>query len=411
MMRFCHDCVSLVEPNGSACPGCGHALDAHAAGYFISGFSAQQAPAVGLQPGRVLLKRYKIRKELGRGATACVYLVFDPLRESEVAIKAILLGASGSETAARQLRDQVAMYDRIHDFEHFIRVYDVQCEPWGGGGLMLLAMEYADGGTFRDWLIEHLADRAERLSQGLEYFRQACRGVAAMHDVGMPHLDVKPENMLLVRGLLKLSDPWTSQLPQNALSSSAAMRQDVRGNGGTAAYMSPERFWENCSGEVDGRADIYSLGVVLHEILSEDGRLPFRGDGGLLRRSHLRCRPPALPSDTGMAGEVAMRCLSDRPEERFASVEELLNALEGRAAAEDAKTAEQTTLPPELQRIWEQAMSSAAAGKPLEAMTLCQQVMESAPEHAGVRLLLQRMEQNHRAGPPVIRGHRGRHRP
>lgn len=334
---------------------------------------------MGLRPDERLLERYTIRRELGCGATACVYLAHDAYRDADVALKAVLVGARGSDLAAQQLKHEVALYDRIKRFEHIRRIYDVHCEPRGGGSLLLLSMEYADGGSFRHWLNSHQSDRATRVSEGLEFFKHACRAVAVIHEAGLAHLDIKPENMLFVGDSLKLADLGFSRLARTN-----------RAEAGTPAYTSPER--SGPAKDVDVGADIYSLGAVLYEILSREGRPPFAGRDGSVRRAQLHAKPRPLPADAGVAGEVAMRCLSVRPEDRFATVQAILDALEEKQVAEPEEAVDSAKLPADLHETWVRALDCATSDRPLEALRMCRAVLESVPSHASARLLLARIE-------------------
>jgi len=244
------------------------------------------------------LDRFQIKKHLGSGSIAEVYLAFDKLRDQDVAIKVMETGNSDSTCPAEQLKSEIAAYERIKDFHHVLKVYDLQTIAFGATELLVLSMEYADGGTFRKWLTDNQNNGQIRKTQGIEYFKQACLGLKAVHEVGTVHLDVKPENILFVNGVAKIADFSISALQEShTISRDLNYQSDFfesEKGFGTPKYMSPDHFMCSYRDELDASADIYSLCIMLYEIHHPKGRTPFSGGYRRLRDLHINVRPPSL---------------------------------------------------------------------------------------------------------------------
>ena len=142
------------------------------------------------------LDRFDIVRMLGRGSIGQVHLAHDEFSEQDVALKIVRLGSGQADELASLLRYEKSMYDKVRDHRHVLKVNDIHQVRYGGAEFLLLSLEYADGGSLRQWLTEHVNDWPVRRSQGMEYFKQLCKGVAALHEVGASHLDPKPENFL-----------------------------------------------------------------------------------------------------------------------------------------------------------------------------------------------------------------------
>ncbi len=152
------------------------------------------------------IDRFVMRVELGRGSHGAVWLARDTVRSEDVAVKVVGVGAGRSGTTGSQLNHELSAYAKITDFAHVLRVHEIFTAPWGAVELLLLSMEYADGGSWRKWLKSRNGDWQARRSQGRLYFKQACLGVQAIHTVGEVHRDIKPDNLLLVNDVLKVAD-------------------------------------------------------------------------------------------------------------------------------------------------------------------------------------------------------------
>jgi hypothetical protein len=209
---------------------------------------AVPAAPLSFQPGAILAQRYRLVHFLGRGGMGEVYRADDLLLDQTVALKFLPTAASANSAKLSRFRNEVRMARQI-SHPHVCRVYDIgEAE-----GLTYLSMEYVDG--------ENLASLLRRigklpLEKALEIARQLCAGLAAAHDKGVIHRDLKPANIMLDgRGEVRITD--------FGLAGMADQIRDIRS--GTPAYMSPEQLADR---EVTARSDIYSLGIILHELLT-----------------------------------------------------------------------------------------------------------------------------------------------
>ena len=203
-----------------------------------------------------------------------------------------------------------------------------------------MTMEYAAFGNFRKWL-ESQADTPDgRLTLGVELFRQACLGVLSVHKGGYAHLDLKPENILLCsdedgKPIAKVADLGIAR--GRRLETRHTALTVLRGRG-TPTYQSPEQFSEEDGAEVGPSSDIYSLGVVLYEILM--GEPPFEGTRAELAEQHCNATPAPLRGRAEKWWPVVERCLKKSPGARFKDVAELLGALAAAQAAQQTGASE-----------------------------------------------------------------------
>ncbi|HVS36450.1 MAG TPA: protein kinase, partial [Gemmataceae bacterium] len=285
---------------------------------------AQQPDEIGRLGG------YRILKELGRGGMGVVYKAEDPKLKRLVALKAMLPSVA-ADAAQRQrfLREAQAMAAVHHD--HVATIFQVDETD----GVPFLAMELLQGEALSDRLArEEKVPPAETVRIG----REIAEGLAAAHATGLIHRDIKPANIWLEapRGRVKILD---FGLARPAAQDSGITQ--LGGIVGTPSYMAPEQ----ARGEsVDGRCDLFSLGVLLYRLCT--GRQPFRGIDAVSTLLEVVTHDPPAPSliepaVPPPASELVMRLLDKSPAGRPASageVAETLQALEkdlaGRAAAD-----------------------------------------------------------------------------
>ena len=370
------------------CPGPGQP---QSDGSFLTWPPHDLQAIVKLDPGTELLDgRFIIERETGNGSSATVYFARDRLQQAPVALKVVQTEPAPDGLGKQALIHEAALQGRISDNRHVIRYYGLHAAKYEGVELLLLPTECADGGTFRQWLLDNRDNWDLRLDGGLGWFKQACEGVKACHDAGILHLDVKPENLLFAGGVLKLCDFGTAGIFYALLLDREPLRGERVRNPGTPAYMSTEQFRASSLDELSPGADIYALGVLGYETFDPNCRLPF--DGSYERLCHLQSyvEAPRLPGAAGAMARVAARCLAKDPADRYCSVEELLDDLGSNGCAH-ARAAGSADPPPDIQhadecveraRLWAQRRNADVA------LVLCRSALRHAPGHPNARDLL-----------------------
>jgi eukaryotic-like serine/threonine-protein kinase len=251
--------------------------------------------------------RYELERPLGQGATAVVDLARDAELDRPVALKRLLESlVRDDELRARFLREARLAARLAHP--NVVRVYDVGED----GGRPFIAMEYVEGETLAE-----LARRRGPLppDEVVELGVQLCRGLAAAHEAGLVHRDVKPQNLLLRGdGVLKLGDFGVAfGLAGTRLTTAGTVL-------GTAAYLAPEQARGE---EVTAAADVYGVGAVLYELVT--GRPP-RSPSSLAELAGPATIQPPDGAPRALAA-IVMRCLAAEPAHRPASAAAVAAAL------------------------------------------------------------------------------------
>ena len=304
----------------------GSRLDRLEEGPYISGLDGQPFD-MPITEGELLIERYRVVRELGRGK-GTVYLAHDTRLGYDIALKVVVADNDKiSHELFQELRREVLLGNRINDFAHITRTYDVQQIDYGGLSLVLLSLEHANGGSFRSWLDSIKNNNQLRISKGLDLFKQACLGIQALHVEDLAHLNIKPENILLCmddgKVTLKVTDFGISQ---NIEELSRRISSGLPISTSSLHYISPEQIDPTRSRAVGKGSDIYSLGIVLFEIL--DGSLPFQGTPDELKQQHLNTLPPKLKGELAPWGTIVQRCLAKKPEGRYADIGQLIKDLD-----------------------------------------------------------------------------------
>ncbi|HEY8257715.1 MAG TPA: tetratricopeptide repeat protein [Gemmatimonadales bacterium] len=261
---------------------------------------------------------YRILERLGEGGMGIVYKARDLRLERTLALKFLPRHLSDDAEAMERLRVEAQAAAAL-DHPNICTIHEI---GEADDGQLFIAMAYYGGETVKSRLTRGPVPTEEAIALTI----QAARGLAKAHERGVVHRDIKPANLMVTSdGVLKILDFGIAKLPGVTLT--------TRGERpGTVAYMSPEQIF---SEPLDGRTDVWSLGVVLYEMLT--GERPFRGDHHFaLMRSILEDAPalvretrPALPEELD---RVLARMLAKRPSERC-TAEELVQDLESRGRA------------------------------------------------------------------------------
>jgi len=357
--------------------------------YYLSEMPTRDMFKVTLALGQPLADRFKIVQLLGEGRFSRVCLVDDSVRSEQVALKVV--GVT-KRSATKPLMEEIKQHARITNYSHVIRVYELHLIECGGAFLACLSMEYADGGCLRDWLRRYKDRPAVRRDQGLEYFRQACVGVGELHAAGIVHGDIKPENLLLAAGEIKVADLSLS----GAIRSAANYRNPESGSpAGTPAYMSPEQIVAQHYQGVDVRADIYSLGIMLSEILRLEGHVPFQGSAHEILRSHLKRSPPSLDDIEPRLACIIGRCLQKNPADRYKDIPALLRDLNGDASVESAVASEEEqrlARQRDVEQLWAQAYQAFTNDNLEGAAPACHAILKIISDHPNAKAMLEEIE-------------------
>jgi len=285
--------------------------------------------AASLRRGETFAGRYEILGSLGRGGMGVVYRARDTQLDEVVALKLLRPDALATDPALLERFKQEIRLARRITHRNVLRTHDFG----EAAGVPYISMEYVDGVNLKELI---RGRGALPLGVGLSIAKQMCHGLAAAHETGVVHRDVKPHNMMILpeTGDLKIMDFGISRVQSVGDGTSGlTMAGTVMG---TPDYMPPEQAQGRAA---DFRSDLYSLGVVLFEIFT--GRLPFSGEGvAVILLAHVQ-QPPPRPRSVhpGVPAElegVILRALEKDPARRWptaGAMEEALSAVSGRAGA------------------------------------------------------------------------------
>ncbi|HSQ66686.1 MAG TPA: serine/threonine-protein kinase [Polyangiaceae bacterium] len=294
-----------------------------------------------IQPGQILAGKYRIERVLGQGGMGVVVAALHVQLDERVAIKFLLPEAlESAETVARFAREARAAV-KIKS-EHVARVSDVGALE---SGAPYMVMEYLEGQDLSA-LVRTRGPLA--VSEAVLYLLQAIEAIAEAHALGIVHRDLKPSNLFLTRRadgtpLIKVLDFGISKITHGAGVPDAAMTT-TNAVLGSPMYMAPEQMVS--TRDVDGRADVWALGIVLYQLLA--GRAPFDGTTMTELCARILQEPPAplraFRVDVPPALEAAILCCLEKDRvRRFHTVADLAGALapfagpEGVASAERAR--------------------------------------------------------------------------
>jgi len=311
--KFCGECAAPLGISGD-----------------IGVTETMEAPREELTTGSTFAGRYQIIEELGKGGMGRVYKAHDTEIREKVALKLLKPEIASDEKTIERFRNEIRLARKIAH-RNVCRMYDLGEER----GTRFITMEYVDGEDLKSTI-----RRIGRLPVGksIAIARQICEGLEEAHRLGVVHRDLKPGNIMLDKeGNARIMDFGIARLLKT---------KGITGAGimiGTPEYMSPEQVDGK---ETDQRSDIYSLGVILYEMVT--GQMLFEGDSpftvGMKHKGEMPKNPKELnaqiPDDLAV---LILKCLKKDREERYTSAGELRSVLE--SIEKGIPTTEKTVAP------------------------------------------------------------------
>jgi predicted Ser/Thr protein kinase len=277
--------------------------------------------------------RYEITGELGRGAMGVVYKATDPTIGRTVALKTMRLDVHGldAQEMVRRFQNE-ARAAGVLNHPNIVTIYDAGEQD----GIFYIAMEFIEGTTLHELLAEKRVLATEEVVQ---IARQICRGLDYAHSNGIIHRDVKPANiMITANGTVKIMDFGIAKSGGQVTNTGQVL--------GTPNYMAPEQVKGR---PLDGRSDLFSLGVILYEMLT--GEKPFVGQNVTTIIYKIVNETPITPRDLDVTvhpglSAIVTRALAKAPDDRYQSGAELVHDLEHYKVAGPVRSGSTTAVGP-----------------------------------------------------------------
>jgi len=299
--RFCAECGTQILP---------------AEEISVSTTKTLETPKEELSTGATFAGRYQVIEELGKGGMGKVYKVVDTKIKEKIALKLLKPEIAADKKTIERFSNELKFARKIRH-ENVCQMFDLNEEK----GTLYITMEYVSGDDLKS-MIRMMGQLSP--GQAISITKQICDGLEAAHKLGVVHRDLKPQNLMIDRdGNARIMDFGIAR---------SIKAKGITGTGvmiGTPEYMSPEQVEGK---EVDQRSDIYSMGVILYEMVT--GRVPFEGDTpftiGMKHKSEEPRDPKELnaqiPDDLC---QLILRCMEKDKEKRYQSAGELRSELIG----------------------------------------------------------------------------------
>ncbi len=298
--RFCSNCGTRIKPLEDI-------SESHT--------KTAQISVKQVERGTTIAGRYEIVEELGRGGMGNVYRVVDKKINEEIALKLLHPVVATEKGTIERFKNELKLARKI-THKNVCRMYDLHEEE----GTPYITMEFVRGEDLKSMI--RMTDQLS-VGRALSIVKQICEGLAEAHRLGVIHRDLKPRNVMVDKeGNAHIMDFGIAR---------SLKAKGITGEGiiiGTPEYMSPEQVKGE---EIDERSDIYSLGIILFEMLT--GKIPFDGDTSLtIALKHRTEKPPDPRSFNAQIpkelNSVILKCLEKKKENRYGNIKELFSDLE-----------------------------------------------------------------------------------
>ena len=307
-------CPKCQTPNPDSQKYCGECAAPLRSSKDFDQTETMEAAREGLTTGATFGERYQIIEELGQGGMGKVYKVYDDKIKEKIALKLLKPDIIRDNHTIERFRNELKLARKIRH-KNVCQMFDLgEAE-----GAHYITMEYVSGQDLKG-----LMGQTGQLTVGtaVHIAKQICEGLVEAHNLGVVHRDLKPGNIMIdKKGIVRIMDFGIARsLESKGITENGMMI-------GTPTYMSPEQAE---GAEVDQRSDIYSLGVILYEMLT--GEVPFKGETPMaiaLKHLNENLRDPKsinteIPSELSRA---VLQCLEKKKEKRYQSAGELLSEL------------------------------------------------------------------------------------
>ncbi|MGO9228110.1 MAG: protein kinase domain-containing protein [Bryobacteraceae bacterium] len=326
-VRFCHQCGRSLQAAddaqtvmlGGSTTGFGPPQGASQSATWAMPAASGARPVMptNLAPGTAFGSRYRIEALLGDGGMGAVYKAYDTELGRTVALKLVRPELATSPQTMQRFKQELLLASKI-SHKNILRIHDLG----DAGGVKFITMALVEGTD-----LSGLIEKNGRLpfDRAMKYTRQLCSALEAAHNEGVVHRDLKPQNILIDQAdNIYVSDFGLAK----SLESEATMMTRTGQILGTPRYMSPEQVEAR---EVDHRADIYSMGLIIYEMFTAD--IPFRGESAMqLMYQRVTAAPQdprtIFPEMPDYLANIILKCLERDPAKRYQSAREVLDDLD-----------------------------------------------------------------------------------
>jgi len=309
----CPKCKSDNPETSSFCADCGTQLPASEE--ITAPTKTIEAPKKELTTGSTFAGRYQIIEELGRGGMGKVYKAQDTEINDKIALKLIKPEVASDKRTIERFRNELKFARKIRH-ENVCQMYDLNKEE----GTYYITMEFVSGEDLKSMI---RMSKQLSVATAINTAKQVCEGLVVAHKLGVVHRDLKPQNIMIDK-------------EGNARIMDFGIARSIKGKGitgagvmiGTPEYMSPEQVEGK---EIDQRSDIYSLGVILYEMVT--GRVPFEGDTAITIGVKQKSEEPRNPKELNSQipedlSRLVLKCMEKNKENRYQSAGEVRSELE-----------------------------------------------------------------------------------